>query len=229
MTDIFSILLLGVILGVEHAMEPDHLITVSILVSERQTIRVSALLGMIWGVGHTTTLLIIGSILLVTKFTIPSSVVNSLEFLVGIMIIGLGLSTLRKVWQVQPLHNHIHEHIDGTIHRHVHTHANTAEHNHHHPFRQSFCMGILHGGAGSAALSLLVLATVDHFLSGVLYIIIFGIGSILGMLVLGSLVSLPMQAALQSSYWRRMPSLLAGGIGIFIGGMIVVQQLAILN
>ena len=209
---------LGFALGLKHATEADHLAAVSTIVSERRSLWESARVGALWGLGHTSSLFVAGLLVIVVGVTIPERVAGFLEFCVALMIITLGMRllylTLRKS---QRVHAHAHTH-DGRPHLHLHFHRSHDAHPvmHTHEGRHSglsrwrtYLVGVLHGLAGSAALTLLVLTELMRNGSPVLglsYILIFGIGSIAGMLIMSSLIGLPF--ALSSRLPTRLPELL---------------------
>lgn len=169
-------LLLGFGLGIKHAFEADHVIAVSTIVSEQKNPLRSALVGTFWGIGHTVTLFVIGLIVLLFKVSIPEYISMSLEFIVGIMLVVLGILTVfqaRKITQTEE------EHLDA--------HAKNKKHTHH----KSLIVGSVHGLAGSGALMLLVLSTVSSVMEGIYYVLLFGFGSIIGMSLMSILIGLP--------------------------------------
>ena len=185
---------LGLLLGIQHALDPDHLIAVSTIVSEHKSFKWASLIGAFWGLGHTTTLFIVGLFVIGLRLTIPPRLGSGLELLVALMLVLLGLNVLRKSFAADRVHLHTHSHNPVT-HTHFHVHENPAqEHAHPHPFkgmRRPFIVGMVHGLAGSAALMLLVLSTIESPLGGLSYIVIFGLGSVGGMLLLSGIISLP--------------------------------------
>jgi len=185
-TDTIIMLGLGFLLGVEHAFEPDHIVAISSLISKEKNLKKTTILGAIWGVGHTTTLFLAGIIILTLKITIPETIALSLEFLVGLVIIFLGFYVIRDIIEKN---KHIHKHThNGRTHTHIHSHKGTDQHTHYH---QSFSVGLIHGLAGSAALMLLILSTFNSLIIGIIYILLFGIGSMVGMAIVGGLISIP--------------------------------------
>jgi len=188
-TDMFEalyVLGLGFILGLEHALDADHIAAVTTLVTKHRNLRKASLLGAFWGLGHTTTLFFAGILILTLKIAIPKIFALSLEFIVGIMIVVLGTSVL---WDLFVRKRHTHKHKHGSIiHTHVHTHKHGTTHTHYH---KPFIVGLIHGLAGSAALMLLVLSTVESIVLGLAYILIFGLGSVLGMAIVSSAISIP--------------------------------------
>ena len=177
-----SILVFGFLLGLRHAFEADHLVAVSTLVTQQRSLWKSVRLGVIWGVGHSAMLLIVGGVVLILQVRIPPLLELSLEGLVGVMLVGLGLMTLLDCWRRRVhLHHHTHR---GTTHLHFHTHAEGPAHCHQHGGETEWrplLVGSIHGLAGSAAVLLLSVATAPSPLESLLYIVSFGCGSILGM------------------------------------------------
>jgi ABC-type nickel/cobalt efflux system permease component RcnA len=196
----FAVLGVGLLFGLKHATEVDHIVAVSTIVSRHKSIRRSALVGALWGAGHTAALLITGAIVLSMRVAVPETVSNWLEFAVALMIIVLGSSAL---WGA--LRNrrdvHVHQHIhDGISHMHVHFHDHTTEHDRSAPIHshsisriglKPMIVGIVHGLAGSGALTLLVMTQIRSSWMGFLYLVVFGLGSIVGMLLMSGLIGLP--------------------------------------
>jgi len=188
-----SVLGLGFVLGLRHALDADHLAAVSTILSARPDLRRSGLIGCSWGVGHTAMLLAVGLAVLALRVTIPEGLARAFEFGVGLMLVVLGLSLARRVAR-ERWHWHLHRHDEAT-HAHLHRHRLEAEHRHEHWLALStrpFLVGMVHGLAGSAALMLLVLSLARSLWEGLAYILLFGIGSILGMGLVGGLISLPL-------------------------------------
>jgi cytochrome c biogenesis protein CcdA len=182
---------LGLLLGLKHAFDSDHLIAVSTIVTREHSPWRSLWIGLFWGIGHTFTLLVVGLIVLGLKRQIPPPIGLSLECLVGLVLIGLGLTTLYDCWRKR-IHAHSHVHA-GTPHTHFHAHANSPAHLHPHSVRSGLkpiLIGMVHGLAGSAALMLLVLAAIPSPALGLVYIVIFGCGSIIGMGLISLLMGL---------------------------------------
>jgi ABC-type nickel/cobalt efflux system permease component RcnA len=202
---VFALLGLGFVFGLKHATEVDHAVAVSAIVSEHRNVLRSALVGGLWGAGHTASLVIVGVLVVVFRVAIPAPVAHWLEFGVALMIISLGVvavvSALRKRSDVH-LHRHRH---DGQSHVHLHFHEHGTEHAntgadsssraHSHAIARvglkPLLVGAMHGLAGSAALTLLVLTQIQSVWLGLLYLALFGAGSTLGMLLMSGLIGLP--------------------------------------
>jgi ABC-type nickel/cobalt efflux system permease component RcnA len=194
-----TLLGLGLLFGLKHATEVDHVVAVSTIASQQRNVLRSALVGALWGAGHTASLLIVGVVVLSLRIAIPESVSNWLEFGVALMIIGLGTAALwRTLRKRSDLHVHEHSH-DGMSHVHIHFHEtetrHKAERKHSHAVSvvgvKPVLIGMMHGLAGSGALTLLVLTQIGSAWVGFLYLAIFGLGSIVGMLLMSGLIGLP--------------------------------------
>ncbi len=195
-----AVLGLGLVFGLKHATEVDHVVAVSTIVSEHRNIFRAALVGVLWGAGHTASLVVVGIVVLVLRVSIPAQVGNWLEFGVALMIIALGVNAfVRAMRRRSAVHLHKHRH-DGISHAHLHFHEDDSLHEgaavvHSHSISRigikPLLVGAMHGLAGSAALTLLVLAQIESVALGILYLIIFGFGSILGMVLMSTLVGLP--------------------------------------
>ena len=211
-----TLLSAGFVLGLKHALDADHVAVVTTMVSQSKSLKKSSLLGAMWGLGHTTTLLIAGLAVLLLKITIPARLALGLEFVVGLVVIGFGLDLLRKIRR-GTIHSHQHLH-DGSTHAHLHSHADLPTHRHHH---RALAVGALHGLAGSAALTLLVLTTATSTLQGIIYILIFSLGSIISMLIISSFIGLPFLLTKQFARVNTAIQTTAGVLSIAIGLMMV--------
>jgi sulfite exporter TauE/SafE len=225
------VLTLGFLLGLKHAAEADHLAAVSTIVTERKSLFGSALVGGLWGLGHTISLLIAGVLVLLLNFQISEQTERALEFCVGLMLVLLGLNVLRKILRGGELHFHEHEH-EGHVHAHPHIHEHQDTPHTHHGFSlspRSVFVGMVHGLAGSAALMLFIVPTIESRAVGFLYILIFGIGSIGGMMLMSFLVGLPLR--LTAFRFNRFNLLLRCAAGFFsVGlGLWIVYEKAILE
>lgn len=205
----------GFLLGIKHALDADHLVTVTTIVSRSRGLFRSALVGLSWGVGHTLTLFAVGFGVLVFKLTVPDKLALSMEFVVGVILVLLGGSV---VWQLvrSKLHLHWHQHGEK-IHLHSHSHDEAAEHNHWH-VKKSLLAGMVHGLAGSGALTVLVLSTMSSVAQGLFFLLLFGAGSILGMLIFSGLIAIPFKFTAGLSHrlnlWIRG---IAGSVSVLLG------------
>jgi cytochrome c biogenesis protein CcdA len=187
---------LGFFLGLRHALDPDHVVAVSTIVSEHKSIARSSIVGTFWGLGHTASLLAVGLVVIMQKSLIPERVALWMEMCVAAMLIALGANVLWRVASERRLrlHAHEHSHDGGPPHKHLHFHAREG-HDHRHKIlrlgRKPFIVGMVHGVAGSAVLTLAVLQHFPSVMLGLAYITLFGLGSVGGMLLMSMMVSLP--------------------------------------
>jgi sulfite exporter TauE/SafE len=220
-----SILGLGLLFGLKHALDADHLAAVSAIVSQRKSALSGSLVGLVWGVGHTIAMLVAGVAVIFLHLEISRRTALALEFAVALMLVGLGANVLLTLVRGGTVHLHAHRH-GGRIHFHPHRHDGSAVHaaDTHHGLRfaaRPLVVGMVHGFAGSAALMLLVLSTIPSPVLGLAYIGAFGAGSIGGMLFMSTLLGLP--AYLTASRFSRAHvavRVLAGafslGLGLFM-------------
>jgi ABC-type nickel/cobalt efflux system permease component RcnA len=208
-----AILGLGFLLGLRHALDADHLAAISTVLAERPSFRASSAVGFWWGIGHTTTLLLVGAVVLAWDIRIPDRFELIAETGVGLLLIALGGTLAWKLYR-ERWHVHSHHH-DGGPHVHLHSHRQQEDHRHRHWMAGSLrplCIGMAHGLAGSAALMLIVLSSAHELGSGLLSIAVFGAGSIVGMMAIGLTISLPLVYSLAAS--RRLFVGLQGCAGV---------------
>jgi ABC-type nickel/cobalt efflux system permease component RcnA len=228
-----SMLAFGFVLGLKHAIEADHIAAVSTIASEHASIVRSTFVGAFWGIGHTISLLIAGAAIVFLHIEIGGRVSLALEFAVGIMLIVLGANALRKIIKGGRLHMHVHEH-GGRLHAHPHVHHDRQHDNvsNHHGLklhRRPLIVGMIHGLAGSGALMLLVLATIRQPLLALGYVLVFGLGSTGGMMLMSALVGLP--AILTAQRFARANMLLRAAAAAFsvVLGCVITYQLGFIT
>src|ERR1700754_88400 len=194
----FAILSLGFLLGMQHALEADHIAAVSSIAARRTQVGDIVRHGLTWGLGHTLTLFCFAGAAILLGHAIPETVARPIEAAVGIMLIGLGAHVLWRLWRDR-VHFHRHGHTDGTVHFHAHSHAGDtlpharAPHAHEHGFRwRTLLVGLMHGMAGSAALLVLAATQAASPAAGLGYVALFGIGSMIGMGALSAVFCVPL-------------------------------------
>ena len=197
---LLSVLGLGFLVGMQHAFEADHVAAVSSIVSRRLGVRSISWHGAVWGLGHTLTLLLVAGTCIFLKISLDAAIAEKLEFGVGIILVGLGGHVLWRLWRDR-VHIDAHKHADGIVHLHAHSHRDDpaphrrSAHAHDHPERmpwRTLLVGTMHGMAGSAALVVLAASQIDSAWAGLLYILLFGLGSVLGMALLSAAIALPL-------------------------------------
>lgn len=168
MDSLIAVLFAGLLLGIKHALEPDHIVAVSTIAVRSKSMWKSALTGVFWGIGHTATLFLFGIFLILMKQNLSEQAALTLEFFVGIMLVYLGLAALFKKYSEKEMEK------------------NTGNSN-----KKSVFIGFVHGLAGSAAMVLLTMSISENIWQGALYILAFGFGTVIGMLSFSALLSVP--------------------------------------
>jgi high-affinity nickel-transport protein len=249
--NVVSFLFLGFFLGMRHATDADHVIAIATIVSRERSLAGSALIGAAWGVGHTITVMAVGAAIIVFGVVIPPQLGLSMEFAVGIMLVLLGVFTLTGMGRsvsashgvagvpALDLHDHPHAHGDY-VHRHQHGHGPGA-HGHadeHTPLARldciglrriafyawlrPFAVGLVHGLAGSAAVALMVLSIIREPVAALGYLLLFGLGTIVGMMLITLILSVPFAFTavnLLKFNWRLR---VASGLVSFVFGVVLI-------
>jgi high-affinity nickel-transport protein len=225
---LLPVLLLGLLFGIQHATDPDHVIAVATIVARTRRFGAGALVGAFWGVGHTVTITTVGIALIAFNGSIPPRVGLFLELIVALMLIVLGIVRIVWVLRESALHSHLHTH-DEAVHRHAHVHP---------PARllralqmvgpaqalRAALVGLVHGLAGSAAVALLVLSTIRGTAGALGYLLLFGVGTILGMTAMTGLLSLPFTIrAPRMQRARRALALTTGAVSLAFGLYLAFQ------
>ena len=238
---LWSGLMLGFLMGMRHAMDADHLAAMATFATHSNNTRQTLRLGVAWGLGHTTILFGVGLLVLLLDQMIPAAFTPWLEFGVGIMLVLLGLDVTWRMRKSRS-HFHVHDHGDGQVHLHAHSHSgptseahprpaspeNHAQAPHHHGHGLSgraLLVGMVHGLAGSAPLILLTVQSAPNPMWGLAYILLFGLGSMVGMGILSLAISFPLRLASQRmSMLYNTICLIIGLCTIGLGGLMIVQH-----
>lgn len=225
-----GILGLGFLLGMQHALEADHLAAVSSIAARRDDVADIVKHGLTWGIGHTLTLFVFAGAALVLDQAIPEHLERRVETAVGVMLVGLGAHVLWRLWRDR-VHFHRHRHHDGTVHLHAHSHPgetmnhDRASHSHAHGVRwRTLLVGLMHGMAGSAALLVLTVAQAPSAAVGLGYVALFGIGSMIGMGALSTVIAVPLALSARWLTWaNRGLQAAVGSVTMAIGIRTIVE------
>ena len=225
--------------GLEHAFEADHLLAVNSLVTNRTNFKESVKDGIFWGIGHTVTIFVVAVLMIGFKVNVSEHIFSYLEATVGLMLVILGVYRLSKLFK-KNTHSHTYSHshtlsnLDSVSHLHSHTYTHShivSTSNHTHPnklngFSAAFGVGLVHGLAGSGALVVLVLSQMKTTLEGLSYILIFGIGSIIGMFIASGLFSLPYGKSILKSQKLQIGLIIVSSLlCVFYGGHVIYKNL----
>jgi ABC-type nickel/cobalt efflux system permease component RcnA len=228
MVDLASMLIIATafMLGLGHSLDPDHIVAVSTILCKCTSLRKSVVSATAWGAGHSVTVLLIGLLVLALRISIPDSVVQLFELAAGAMLVVLGALLLRPII-AQRIHTHHHRNASGDssqTHSHLKEDKKGLVHSHNHVHKSVFT-GILQGMAGSAALMLVTLTTVSSAELGLIFIGVFGVGVILGMVCIACVISSVLNyTATHLERVHEKISLLTGSISIGFGIFLIIQM-----
>lgn len=211
---------MGFLIGLRHALEADHVAAVAVLTTRARSLSEAIPVGVMWGVGHTLTLFVIGGLVMASGDVIPVDVAGWLEAVVGVMLIVLGGDVIRRMIRDR-VHFHSHTHAGNEAHFHAHSHRDQPGQHHHQHVRglslRALLVGMVHGMAGSAALVLLTAGTVGGPETDLVYIALFGIGSVVGMGALTAVIAVPLRYTARSMTWAY--GSLSAVMGLFSVGL----------
>lgn len=226
---------LGFLIGLQHALEADHIAAVASLSSDKTGLRRIARHGAFWGLGHAVTLALFGGAVYALKLTLDARFSGMLEFAVGAMLAVLGGRVIYRVVRDR-IHFHVHRHARGDAHFHAHSHAGEAvphgrsRHEHLHPshgWQRSFSVGLMHGLAGSAALVALTASTASTPALGLAFMVLFGLGSTLGMAAFSAVIAVPLTLTARTLTWANRSLQVAAGMVALGFGLAIMAENAI--
>ena len=242
MFTLLPIAALGFFLGIRHATDPDHVIAVSTIVSREGRVQTAALIGMLWGIGHTFTILLVGGGIVLFEVVIPARVGLTMELTVALMLVFLGGATVIGILRPRG-HHHVH---GDYVHAHPHGHPRT-DHGHgeqetplarldrrfgrlglYHAVRP-FVVGVVHGLAGSAAVALLVVATIHDAVLSLAYLLVFGVGTIVGMMLITVAIALPFAYTARRLLGVNRSLALAAGLLSVAFGLFLTYQIGFVD
>ncbi len=227
------ILLLSALLGLRHAGDPDHLAAVTTLIAseeDHERLRKAGVMGLLWGAGHGTTLVLIGVPLVLFNRYLPETVQQAAEILIGIIIVALAARLLLR-WRRGHFHVHTHTHDDGEAHRHVHSHAEDTSHEHAHRVRRrtplsAYGVGLVHGIGGSGGLTLLLLSTISDRVQATGALVLFAAGTAVSMALLSTAFGLAIAGGPVGRNFERVAPVL-GVLGMAFGAWYALGALGL--
>jgi high-affinity nickel-transport protein len=210
---LLALLTLGFFLGMRHATDSDHVVAVTTIVSHEKSVRAASVVGALWGIGHTVTILLVGGTIILFGIVFPARVGLTMEFSVALMLVLLGtmnvLGFQRDVARLRAKHVHGAGARSGAL--------------------RSLIVGIVHGLAGSAAVALLVLSTIRNAAWGLLYLFVFGIGTVAGMMLITTAMVTPLvYSARRFPNWNRHVGWVTGLVSVALG-LFLVYQIGFVN
>jgi cytochrome c biogenesis protein CcdA len=234
MSQLLALAGFGFLLGMRHATDADHVIAVTTILNRSRRYLDTTVIGALWGLGHTITVLIVGTLIIAFNVVIPPPVGLAMEFAVALMLIVLGILNLtgslssftERLTPPSPIHAHDHAH-GGTSHAHLHGHgaqpglvATLGRYQ----LLRPIVVGLVHGLAGSAAVALLVLATIQDTGTAIAYLVIFCVGVAAGMAVLTTVIGLPfMVTGARSAKINRWLTIGSGLLSLLFGLLLVYE------
>jgi hypothetical protein len=252
-----SILLLGFFLGMRHATDPDHVIAVTTIVARQRRVGAAALIGVLWGIGHTLTMVAVGGAIIVFGVVIPPRLGLTMELSVALMLILLGVANVTGIMRwitgtftsvhghEETFHVHPHRHGDYV---HSHAHGETALAHGHveddtplarldrrlrglglYQAIRPLVVGVVHGLAGSAAVALLVLAAIPDPLWGIAYLLVFGVGTVAGMMLITAASALPFTYTVSRFAAVNRHLVLASGVASIGFGLFLVYRIGVVD
>jgi hypothetical protein len=212
MAQCLSMALLGFFLGMRHATDPDHVVAVTTIVSRERRVARAGGIGMLWGLGHTVTILLVGGAILLFNVVIPPRIGLTMELSVAVMLVLLGVVSLGRIGRVA---TPVAQRDRWFIFR--------------HQSLRPLAIGVVHGLAGSAAVALLVLATISNAMWGVVYLAVFGIGTVAGMMLITVAISIPFAYTSRRLAVFNRSMGFASGLLSLVFGLFLIYQIAFID
>jgi ABC-type nickel/cobalt efflux system permease component RcnA len=234
-TALWAVLLISLLLGLRHASDPDHLAAVTTLIASEQDgsgLRKAGSMGFSWGLGHGTSLVLIGLPLVLLGRYLPEPVQQAAEILIGGIIVFLAVRLLVR-WRRGHFHAHVHGHDGEPVHRHVHSHESDSSHEHAHKVLRrtplsSYGIGLVHGIGGSGGLTLLLLSTIPNAAQATGALLIFAAGTAVSMALLSTAFGVAIAGGpIGRNFERLVPAL--GALGVAFGVWYMLGALGVVT
>ncbi|MBI2033397.1 MAG: high-affinity nickel-transport family protein [Candidatus Levybacteria bacterium] len=240
MSMFLSILGLGFLLGIRHATDADHVVAITTMISKEKAVKHAAIIGIFWGIGHSLTVTFIAIPIILFSLVIPPRIGLGLEFIVGIMLVTLGILNLSGIAShiakryTSIVHSHEHECPEGGKHTHLHAHKSSPDHDHSNHLSifqivRPLIVGLIHGLAGSAAIALLILSTIHDPKQAILYLLLFHVGVVTGMMIITTLMGASVKLAKQQGASVHKYLVIASGILSILFGLFVMYETGIVD
>lgn len=237
---LLAVLAFGFFLGMRHATDADHVVAISTIVSRERSIRLAGVMGALWGLGHTLTIVLVGGAILLLGVVIPARVGLTMEFSVAVMLVVLGglnlggfLGDARRIARKRHGHAHPHGHDDEVPHDHDHDHGalSSALLRRLGPIGvvRPLVVGVVHGLAGSAAVALLVLTTIREPVFAMAYLAVFGVGTIAGMMIITSALAVPLAYSAKRFTSLERPMAAVSGLLSVAFGLFLIYQIGFVD
>ena len=215
MTQLLAVAALGFFLGMRHATDPDHIVAVTTIVARQRSIRAAAMTGAVWALGHTLTIFVVGGAIILFGWVIPARVGISMELTVGVMLIVLGVVNLSGAWQS----------IRGSAAPPATTKSALGTSR----VGRPLIVGVVHGLAGSAAIALLVLTVIGRSSWSLVYLLIFGVGTIVGMVLVTATIGIPFAASGGKTARLHRTLRIASGAISLVFGLVIAYKIAVVG
>jgi high-affinity nickel-transport protein len=215
MTQLLAVAALGFFLGMRHATDPDHIVAVTTIVARQRSIRAAAVTGAVWALGHTITIMLVGGAIILFGWVIPPRVGLSMELSVAAMLVILGIMNLRSAAGALELAGKAHKPHDLSL--------GTSR------FGKPLVVGVVHGLAGSAAIALLVLTVIGRSSWSLIYLMIFGLGTIVGMMLVTGAIGVPFAVAGEKAARLQRTLRIASGVVSLAFGLFIAYKIGIVD
>ncbi len=230
MTSFLAVLVLGLLLGARHATDPDHVVAITTIVVREKSLPRSAMIGILWGLGHTLMILLVGGAIILFGLVIPPRLGLSMEFSVALMLVALGAFNLNAFWQ-SFRHSASNRTKNPRVHSHFRAQESDARIDQWGAYRmlRPLAVGVVHGMAGSAAIALVILATIRNPIWAMVYLMVFGLGTIIGMVLITAAIATPSVYGTRRIAWANRHLVAVSGLFSCAFGLFLAYRISVIN